>query len=147
MENQNYSTVAAPSSDLFQDEPLIYAGFGDRFGAAFIDGLILLVPNLALTYSMDPGSYVPNIAAIIIAWLYFAFQESSAAQATLGKKVLGIKVVNLEGQRISFAQASGRHFGKIISSIILFIGYLMMLWDDKKQTLHDKMANTLVVKN
>jgi uncharacterized RDD family membrane protein YckC len=113
MENQNYSTTAAPSNDLFQDEPLIYAGFGDRFGAAFIDGLILLVPNLALTYSMDAESYGPNIIAIILAWLYFAFQESSAAQATLGKKVLGIKVVSLEGQRISFAQASGRHFGKI----------------------------------
>jgi uncharacterized RDD family membrane protein YckC len=59
---------------------------------------------------------------------------------------LGLKVTTTNGERISFGQATGRHFGKYISTIILFIGYLMMIWDDKKQTLHDKMANTLVVK-
>jgi uncharacterized RDD family membrane protein YckC len=53
----------------------------------------------------------------------------------------------MNGHRISFANASGRFFGKYVSAIILLIGYLMMLWDDKKQTLHDKMAGTLVVKS
>jgi uncharacterized RDD family membrane protein YckC len=79
-------------------------------------------------------------------WIYFALQESSSAQATLGKRALGLKVTSVEGGRISLGQATGRYFGHIISSIILLIGYFMMLWDDKKQTLHDKMADTLVIK-
>jgi uncharacterized RDD family membrane protein YckC len=80
-------------------------------------------------------------------WLYSALQESGPAQATIGKKALGLKVATLSGDRISFGQATGRFFGKYVSAIILLIGYLMMLWDDRKQTLHDKMAATLVLRN
>ena len=81
-----------------------------------------------------------------MSWLYYVFLESGMAQATLGKGAMGLKVITTDGQRISFGQASGRYFGKILSAIILLIGYLMMIWDGKKQTLHDKIANTLVVK-
>ena len=87
-----------------------------------------------------------SLISLIIGWLYSAVMESGEGQATFGKRALGLKVTTTEGQRISFGQATGRHFGKIISAIIIFIGYLMMLWDDRKQTLHDKMADTLVVK-
>jgi uncharacterized RDD family membrane protein YckC len=73
--------------------------------------------------------------------------ESGQKKATLGKQAMGLKVTDLSGGRINFGQASIRHFGKFISAIILFIGYLMMLWDSKKQTLHDKIAGTLVIKN
>ena len=65
--------------------------------------------------------------------------------ATIGKKAMRIKVTDLAGNRISFGQATGRHFGKILSAIILLFGYFMMLWDDKSQTLHDKIAGTLVI--
>jgi uncharacterized RDD family membrane protein YckC len=71
--------------------------------------------------------------------------ESSERQATFGKIALGIKVTDLNGDRISFAKASGRHFAKIISAIILLIGYIMAAFDSKKQALHDKMAGTLVL--
>ena len=144
MSYQNYSS-SEPTTDLFAAEPLLYGGFWERFGASFIDGLVLLIPNLIFSFVIGPG--FGNILSILTGWLYFALQESGNSQATIGKKALGLKVVNAEGQRISFGQASGRHFGKIISTIILFIGYLMMIWDEKKQTLHDKMANTYVVKN
>ena len=144
MSYQDYS-VNPPTTDLFTEEPIIYGGFWDRFGAAFLDGLILLVPNLLITFTIGPGA--GDVLALAIAWLYSALMESSPSQATLGKKALGLKVVDSEGQRISFGQATGRHFGKIISAIIIFIGYFMMLWDEKKQTLHDKMANTYVVKS
>jgi len=66
---------------------------------------------------------------------------------TLGKRALGMRVTTLDGDRISFARATGRHFAKYLSTIILLIGYLMMVWDSRKQTLHDKMAETLVVKD
>jgi len=146
MDNQH--TYGQGQSDLFTEEPIIYAGVGERFLAVLIDGFILAIPNylIGTGLSQDPESVAPNFLGALLGWLYFALQESSAAQATLGKRAMGIKVINQEGQRISFGQATGRYFGKIISTLILFIGYLMAFWDQKRQTLHDKMANTYVVK-
>jgi uncharacterized RDD family membrane protein YckC len=57
---------------------------------------------------------------------------------------LGLVVTDLDGQRISFGKASGRHFGKIISSLILCIGFIMAGFTERKQALHDIMAGTLV---
>lgn len=133
---------------IFEERPLIYASFWERFGAAFIDGLILLVPNLIITFAFrngGSGSALGSLLNIAISWLYAALQESGPHQATFGKRAMRIKVVNEAGGRIGFGQATGRHFGKLVSSLILCIGYLMMLWDDRKQTLHDKMAGTFVV--
>ena len=144
MDYQNYAH-REPAGDLFTEEPAVYAGFWERFGAAFIDGLILAIPNFLFTYYMD--NFTGSLLSLAIGWLYFALQESGANQATIGKKALGLKVTTMDGGRISFGQATGRHFGKILSSLILLIGYLMMIWDSKKQTLHDKMAGTLVVKS
>jgi uncharacterized RDD family membrane protein YckC len=134
-----------PTADLLNEEFIpVYGTFGQRFLAILIDGVILIIPELLLQRSLPLVGYYPLV--IILQWLYFAIMESGSNQATFGKKAMGLKVTNLNGEKINFAQASGRYFGKIISSLILFIGYLRMLWDDKKQTLHDKMAGTLVVK-
>lgn len=78
-------------------------------------------------------------------WLYFALMESSSKQATLGKMLLGIIVTDLNNNRISFGKASGRYWGKLISIIILGIGFIMAGTTSKKQALHDKMAGTLVI--
>ncbi|OGU55862.1 MAG: hypothetical protein A2V66_18000 [Ignavibacteria bacterium RBG_13_36_8] len=86
-----------------------------------------------------------SILAIIVQWLYFALMESSSKQATLGKMALNIKVVDMSGNRISFGRATGRYFGKIISGLILMIGYIMAGFTEKKQALHDIMANCLVI--
>ena len=86
-----------------------------------------------------------TILGYALSWLYSALLESGPKQATPGKRLLDLKVTNMEGERISFGQATGRHFGKYLSAIILCIGFLMMLWDGKKQTLHDKLAGTLVL--
>jgi len=59
---------------------------------------------------------------------------------------LSIKVTDLTGQRISFGRATGRYFGKFVSILILSIGYLMAGWTPKKQALHDRMFDTLVVR-
>jgi uncharacterized RDD family membrane protein YckC len=133
------------TTDLFLEEPVIYGGFGERFGAIFLDGLILLIPNYALTYLLPDVS--GTLLSILMYWLYSALQESGPAQATLGKKALGLKVTSTAGERISFGQATGRHFGQILSALLLFVGYFMMLWNNERQTLHDKMADTLVVKS
>jgi uncharacterized RDD family membrane protein YckC len=144
MQNSAYSGYNTETTDLFLEEPHVYGGFWERFGAAFLDGLILAIPNYLMQYMI--GEISGSLVSIVLSWLYYALQESGNGQATLGKKALGLKVISEDGQRISFGQATGRYFGKYISGIILLIGYFMMLWNDKRQTLHDKMAGTLVVK-
>ena len=96
------------------------------------------------------GLWVFVIAAIALSvvgnWLYHAVMESSSFQATFGKKVLGMAVTDLAGQRISFARATGRHFGKFLSGVIMNIGFIMAAFTEKKQALHDMLAGCLVVR-
>ena len=78
--------------------------------------------------------------------LYFSIMESSKYQGTVGKLAVGIKVTNVNGERVSFGTALVRNLGKIISQIILYIGFLMAAFTEKKQGLHDIIASTLVLK-
>jgi uncharacterized RDD family membrane protein YckC len=72
--------------------------------------------------------------------------ESSSYQGTIGKKILGIKVIDMNGNRISFVKATVRYFSKLLSALIIGIGFLMAGFTNKKQALHDLIAETLVVK-
>ena len=87
-----------------------------------------------------------NIIGFIVAWLYYAFMESSSMQATLGKKALGLRVVDMDGSPISFWRASGRFWAKIPSGLLCAVGFIMAAFTDKKQALHDMMASCLVVR-
>ena len=78
--------------------------------------------------------------------IYYALMESSKYQATLGKIVMGIKVVNKNNQPLDFSKALLRNLSKLLSAFILGIGYIMIIFDDRKQGLHDKIADTFVVK-
>lgn len=80
-------------------------------------------------------------------WLYFTFLESSESQATLGKRLMGLKVTDLDGRPINLTRASVRHFAKILSDWTIFIGYLMALFNKRHQTLHDMIGRCLVVPN
>ncbi len=135
----------------------MYAGFWRRVVAVILDGLVLgivTVPlNLAFGGGDDFGSnsgmyYSPAASSIstVLGWLYAALMESSSKQATLGKMAMGIIVTDLEGRRIGFGKATGRHFAKILSALILGIGFLMVAFTQRKQGLHDILAGTLVVK-
>ncbi|MBF0136406.1 MAG: RDD family protein [Magnetococcus sp. DMHC-1] len=137
-------------------EPVSYAGFWIRLAATFYDSLIMFIPALIAGFALalaspallvkSPGTEAAlNLFSIILGWLYAALMESSAKQATLGKMLLKIKVTDLSGNPISFGKASGRYFGKIVSYILLGIGFFMAGWTEKKQGLHDKMAGCLVV--
>ena len=80
-------------------------------------------------------------------WLYHALLESSEWQATVGKRVLGLVVTDMAGQRVSFGRSTGRHFGKIITNLVpAFIGYLLAGFTEKKQALHDMIAGCLVLR-
>jgi uncharacterized RDD family membrane protein YckC len=152
-----------------------YAGFWLRFLAFIIDGvllgivnIIILIPFLGLVgltaavsssdVDMESGgtglmvallsTYLISMLAVGVAgWLYFALMESSARGATLGKMALGLRVVDLNGNRIGFARATGRYFGKLVSGAILCIGYIMAAFTQQKQALHDIMAGCLVIRN
>jgi uncharacterized RDD family membrane protein YckC len=93
-----------------------------------------------------PLTLIWYAGSIALQWLYEAFMTSSSKQATLGKMAMGVVVTDLAGNRISFGRATGRFFGKLLSGIILMIGYLMQPFTEKKQALHDILAGTLVVK-
>ncbi|MFN5538846.1 MAG: RDD family protein [Candidatus Melainabacteria bacterium] len=152
---------------------LKYAGFWWRFLASLIDGIILwpfnwitdsIMKNIqhsaqtqlsAATSSDITNNIIHSsmidifsvaVIQLVIYWLYFAIMESSHFQGTVGKIVLGMKVVDLQGNKISFLKATGRSFGKYLSSIILLIGYIMAAFTEKKQALHDMIAGCLVVK-
>lgn len=149
----------------FNDTPKVYAHFGWRLLAYFIDAILMFIPMTLLGMTgfigtdmlTEPGADVESGAltglmiyygvSLLIPWLYYAFMESGSKQATVGKMVLGMKVTDERGNKISFGRASGRYWGKLVSGLIIGIGYLMVLFTEKKQGLHDIMANCLVLKN
>ncbi|OFX03209.1 MAG: transporter, partial [Alphaproteobacteria bacterium RIFCSPHIGHO2_12_FULL_66_14] len=87
-----------------------------------------------------------NFISLLAGWLYFALLESSERGATVGKMAMGLRVVTDQGQRLSFLNATGRYFAKIISALILCIGFIMIAFTDRKRGLHDMIAGTLVIK-
>ena len=160
-----------PQIPVPQVPPVRYAGFWRRFVAHMIDQIVVgfaafvvFIPGLALfgvgivagitDESESPmglilaavAAYLMFIMLILIgSWLYYALMESSSKQATLGKLALGIVVTDLSGNRISFGRATGRYFGKIVSGMIMCIGYIMAGFTERKQALHDIMASCLVI--
>jgi len=145
---------------------LKYAGFWRRFAAYIIDSMIMafalvnfrwmmywsLLPSLGPTrtvekiHPLEVGlAAAVSLMSILLAWVYFSGMESSPLQATIGKLAVGIYVTDLQGQRISFGRATGRFFGKILSGVILSIGYLMAGFTAKKQALHDMLSGCLVL--
>ncbi|MFO0962064.1 MAG: RDD family protein [Phycisphaerales bacterium] len=140
-----------------------YAGFFQRLAAYLLDWIMISVAVFALAIAVgvvlavvlggnDPKAaqrvgfftgLLANVAIVFVGWLYFAMLESSAKQATIGKRLLGIVVTDEHGQRISFVRATGRYFAKVLSSIML-VGYIMAAFMPKKQALHDLIAGTSV---
>jgi len=153
-----------------------YAGFWLRFVAVIIDGIVLWIVGAVITFPLvgamglrgmmrggfgtygsgpaTPADVLPFVSIIfrlilislVLRWLYYALLESSSWQATLGKKALGLEVTDMEGRRISFGRATGRTFAKIISAMILYIGFMMAGFTEKKQALHDMIAGCLVIR-
>lgn len=123
---------------------VVVAPIGMVFGAmGLAGGMMHGVPHIGFAML---GGGITFILAIFGNWLYEAFMESSSYQATVGKMILGLKVTDLNGNRISFERATGRHFAKWLSGLILCIGYIMVGFTDRKQGLHDLLAGTLVLR-
>jgi uncharacterized RDD family membrane protein YckC len=132
-----------------QHQPVgTYAGFWIRFGAALLDGILIGIAMgiLGAVLGLDRGT--ANLLNLIAGVAYFGALEGGASGQTLGKQACGIRVVDATtGQPgIGVGRAIGRYFARWLSTIVIFLGYFWMLWDDRKQTWHDKLVTSVVVR-
>ena len=111
-------------------------------GAGYVTAADALPPT---AWHLRPPGLV-NLVGLLVPIAYYALLESSPWQATVGKRVCRLRVTRLDGRRISLPRALGRYLGKFVSAFILGIGFLMVAWTQRKQGLHDLMADTLVVR-
>jgi uncharacterized RDD family membrane protein YckC len=119
------------------------ASFFARFGAALIDGILLGVVTIPLELAVRQGGFLIGIAIGIV---YFGYLEGSSSGQTIGKRALGIRVVDFRtGGRIGFGRAVIRYIGRYVSALPCLLGYFWMLWDRERQTWHDKFATDVVV--
>jgi uncharacterized RDD family membrane protein YckC len=143
--------------------PMEYAGFWTRFAAYFVDGIITGIVGAILgaliggVYGAAGGLGAGKAAGFILLQLlsagvgfgvraaYFIYFIGKDGQ-TPGKKLCKIRVVNADGSQVSYAKATGRFFGYMLSGILLCIGFLMAAWDDEKRALHDRLCDTRVIK-
>ena len=121
-----------------------YAGFGERLLAWLIDAVIIGIGCAVV--KMVVGPIVGGLIGFAGAIAYEIYFLSSLKQATIGKQAMGIIVTDLNGGRIDPGKAALRWVGKVISGLILFIGYIMAAFTQRKQALHDMIAGTLVLK-
>ena len=144
---------------------LQYAEYLPRVGAALLDGLFTglmgCIPAFgigviaAVMAGNDPDAQqaaavftncCAQLLSIVISLVYYVVLETSPKQGTWGKQIAGIKVTDLQGNRLTVGRATGRFFAKFISGLTCGIGVLMPLFTEKKQTLHDMLAGCLALK-
>lgn len=119
------------------------AGFWVRFAAALIDGIIVGVGAEVLVLLLKGFG---DLLAIVLGIGYYVYFEGGATGQTLGKRAMRIRVVDLiTGGPIGYVRGFVRYVGRILSAIVLYLGYFWMLWDREKQTWHDKLAGSVVV--
>jgi uncharacterized RDD family membrane protein YckC len=119
------------------------ASFGLRLVAALIDGVIVGVVGGIIGLG-DQGR--ASGIGTLLGLAYYIYLEGSPSGQTIGKRIMGIRVVDFQtGGQIGYGKAAIRYFGRILSAIPCGLGYLWMLWDPQKQTWHDKLAATVVV--
>jgi uncharacterized RDD family membrane protein YckC len=134
--------------------PMDYAGFWTRFGAKFLDGIILQIAGFIM--GLGAGIFLrsagPVITAIVIYPLTFAINAAYNTYfigkfgATPGKMAAKVRVVNPDGSSVSYGKALGRYFAELLSGLLLMIGYIMAAFDDEKRALHDRICATRVIK-
>ena len=114
----------------------------------FVIVVVLLFSGIVVGSILANGSlffgFVVGLSAL---WLYFAGFESSPQQSTLSGRFLGTKVTDIQGEPLNFTRATSRHFAMYLSALTpIAIGYLMAFWTKRRQTLHDYLTSTFVVR-
>ena len=139
-----------------QPGELNYAGFGIRFAAKFLDGVIIGIPGWLLQFwTMTAFGDDPDRAtiAMLAGWLvsmvinftYYTWMHG-AWGATVGKMACGLRVVTASGGRIGYGIAAARFLAEMVSGLILYVGYIMAAFDDERRALHDRICSTRVIR-
>lgn len=148
------ATLADPHDP---SQPVVYAGFWVRFGAFVLDTLVVAFAGFllgsAIGFALMTGAggsaalvVFSQLGGVLIGWLYYALFESGNARATPGKMAFRLQVVHADtSERISFLRSTGRFFAKILSGMVLGIGYLMQPFTARRQALHDLLSSAAVV--
>ncbi len=138
---------------------LDYASFGIRFGAKFLDNIIMRIVAMAAGFAVGAAfgaSDTPEgeaIAGFIAIGIGFVLEISyriffiGAYGATPGKMACKIRVVNPDGSKVSYAKATGRAFAEYLSFFTCLIGYIMAGFDSERRSLHDRICATRVIRN
>ncbi len=143
------------------------AGFGKRLVASFLDGLVVGLVMFAICYpligdelatafrsndlieinlAIERAGPLLNLVGLVVPFVYRTWLEGGARGQTLGKRALGIRVINIKtGAPIGHGQAGLRVVCSWVSGMALGIGYLVMLRDPQKQTWHDRWTDSIVV--
>jgi uncharacterized RDD family membrane protein YckC len=127
----------------------VKADFLVRFAAIFIDGIVVsLISSLVSTTSVnaDNGAIISSAPGFLVGALYYVLMWTYYNGQTLGKKVMKIRVVREDGKPVDLQTSILRYLGYIVSGLVLCLGFLWVLFDEKKQGWHDKIAHTFVVK-
>jgi uncharacterized RDD family membrane protein YckC len=103
-------------------------------------------PSPELFVGMFGSIFMFAGAALVGSWLYEALLTSSSWQGTVGKRILRLKVTDDQGNRISFARATGRFFAKILSGWVMYVGFIMVAFMERKRGLHDVICGTQVLR-
>lgn len=147
----------APDSDfIFEETPegFRFGKFWQRAIAGLIDILFsyifvlfgyIVIFFISLSLPLFPAYILMIFSPLILFWVYFSVFEFSGLQATLGKKCLGLKVTDLQGNRISLGRSTLRFFCKILSLLLLGLGFWIQPFTEKRQALHDLLAGTFVI--
>lgn len=129
--------------------PIYYAGFWQRVAARVIDMIIVSIGTFFFgIFNLIASFFIGEMfffSFFFISWLYYAMLDSSSLQGTIGKRLVGLKVCDLEGKRISFLRASARYACQWLSYATMYIGFFMVAFTDRKQTLHDMITSCIVV--
>ncbi|MHB8896910.1 MAG: RDD family protein [Candidatus Geothermincolia bacterium] len=130
--------------------PIVYAGFWIRFLAIIIDGCIVGAVfgapfRLVTTHNAEAIAAVAGLV-YFAAWLTYFILMTGWRGQTVGKMVLRLKVYNQDMSNVDYGTAAAREFSKILSAIILYIGFIMAGFDNRKRALHDRIAKTYVIK-
>ncbi len=136
---------------------LVYGGFWRRAAAVFLDSFVLFFPlaTIRVLYGLDmTGEWRPDSMAwwmvscleVVLSWLYGALLISGPARGTLGLQVMGLHVTRLRGERVSFGRATWRYFAQFLTLLTLGVGYVMQVFTPRRQTLHDLVSATVVVR-
>jgi uncharacterized RDD family membrane protein YckC len=143
----------------------VFAGFWLRAVAYLLDSLVVgFLVTLAILLPLVERGAIPAdnpwflyqnqsrqtlatwLLVFMASWLYFSAFESSAWQATPGKRLLGLCVTDLAGRRLTFTRASLRYLGKLVFGTILLFGFLFVAFTPQKQALYDITAQCLVLR-